>query len=60
MIHEFTVKIQMGAREGTSRQKAEDVLVELIDLAMFYSLGRESVADKGFPYIFDYDIEEND
>lgn len=60
MIHEFTVKILMGAREGTSRQRAEEVLEGLIDHAMFYSIGRESVSDKGFPYIFDYDIEEND
>lgn len=58
MIHKFTIEIEMGVREGVTREQAEEVLVDLIDHGMIYSIGMNhaKVFDDGYPYIFDYDI----
>lgn len=60
MIHEFDVKVQIATKDDVSRERAEEILIELIDHSMIYSIGRDCVSDNGYPRIFDYDIEEVD
>lgn len=59
-LYKITIEVEMRVRDGTTREQAENALIDLIDHGMLYSIGKNEVKDGGYPYIFDWDIIEQE
>ena len=57
-LFKFKIEVELRVRDDVTREQAENVLINLVDHGMIYSIGMDQVKDNGYPYIFDYDIGE--